>query len=79
MISQHNGVNGRQTDARRSKDPFNGFFSLEKTSNFRKNDLLDARKNITAAYAIYQRAGACLLSIPRSFSFMSRFPAIPVL
>ncbi|HJY08042.1 MAG TPA: aminotransferase class I/II-fold pyridoxal phosphate-dependent enzyme, partial [Bryobacteraceae bacterium] len=43
MISQHNGVNGRQTDARRSKDPFNGFFSLEKTSNFRKNDLLDAR------------------------------------
>ena len=43
MISQLNGVNGRQTGARHSDDPFNGFFSHEKTASFGKNDLLDAR------------------------------------
>jgi hypothetical protein len=43
MISQLNGVNGRQTGARHSDDPFNGFFSHQKTASFGKNDLLDAR------------------------------------
>lgn len=43
MISHLNGANGRQTGARHSDDPFNGFFSLESTTRFGKNDLLDAR------------------------------------
>jgi glycine C-acetyltransferase len=43
MISQLNGVNGRQTGARHSDDPFNGFFSHEQKASFAKDDLLDAR------------------------------------
>lgn len=43
MISQLDAANGRQAGARRSSDPFNGFFSVGRTAEFGKNDLLDAR------------------------------------